>query len=300
VSNGTTRACAPALIVVAILLGAGYATTAWGHDKYGTRKHPLEGRRYETMRGLAEYLDQAARAAVDGANRSGTDRRPSEGKVLSSIRAFGRRADGFHRMTDDYQASLFDVPELVEDLSKRARSVNGRLRSARVLESTYADWDAVLDVLARMRQLLAGGEVEVPMARADWHLEDEVAGSGQGWLSMLSVERRHEFRQLAGSLHRSAKRAHHGAKRTARQHPDGAQASVDALRQFVDQARALRERTAVGQVDPRLVGPVVSQLLEDARRTDRSLRDGQRFRPVWPEWGRTIILLEQMDRLVRS
>ena len=52
-------------------------------------------------------------------------------------------------------------------------------------------------------------------------------------------------------------------------------------------------------MNPREMAPIVSRLLQEARDTDRSLRDTRVFPEVWDEWGQTINVLSQMVDLVR-
>jgi hypothetical protein len=68
----------------------------------------------------------------------------------------------------------------------RLRSRRKRSRDSHaVLESTDDDWEAVLDVLGRMKLLLAGGDVEVPAAHV---------------VAPLSGPALKEFRQLLATL----------------------------------------------------------------------------------------------------
>src|SRR5262249_21667808 len=80
----------------------------------------------------------------------------SEQRFLSAIQDFARRADRFHSRMDNYQTSPWDVDSEVRVLLRQARSVNGRLRSAHAFEETYDNWNDVLDVLGRMRRVMAG------------------------------------------------------------------------------------------------------------------------------------------------
>ena len=47
------------------------------------------------------------------------------------------------------------------------------------------------------------------------------------------------------------------------------------------------------------MAPIVSRLLQDARDTDRSLRDTRVFPEVWDQWAETINVLSQMVDVVR-
>src|SRR2546426_11508579 len=63
-----------AVAVAALAAGAGRASaqTVWG-----TYEQPLEGRRFETMRALAHYLDEAAQDALAGTVQAPPPRPPA-------------------------------------------------------------------------------------------------------------------------------------------------------------------------------------------------------------------------------
>jgi len=267
-----------------VLLGPSLRAAS-AETPYGTRDRSLEGQRYEKLRALARHLDATARGALEGASDDAQHGTSSEARFLSSIRAFARSADAFHGMMDDYRTLPFDVPTQVDDLTTRARRVNGDIRSARALENTYDDWEAVLEVLERMRLLLGGRDVEVPAAHV---------------VAALSGSRLQEFRQLAHDVHISATLAHETAKRDRGDYLDRGQQFVAELHYFAAQSRDLHSRADAGQVNPQQIGPIVDRLLEDARGADRRMRDARAFTSVWHDSGRTITILQRMASLVRS
>ena len=57
---------------------------------YGTRDRPLEGQRYETLRALANRLDETARGALEGAAAEARRGASSseEDRFMPSIRSF--------------------------------------------------------------------------------------------------------------------------------------------------------------------------------------------------------------------
>jgi hypothetical protein len=265
-------------------LGASIQTTAAETWK-GPGDRPLESRRYETLRGLARHLDETAQGALEGAADDARHGTTSDSRFLSSIRAFAQRAHDFHTVTDGDQKLAVEVPARVSDLTTLAHQVDGRIRAARALESTYDDWDAVLDVLERMRLLLDGREVTVPSAHV-------VAALGGASLQ--------EFRQLAGALEISATRAHDGAKRDLGDYRDRGRQFLGELEYFAAQSRDLHGRAEAGRVNPQEIGPIVDRVLEDARQADRRMRDARVFTSVWDDSGRTIVILRRMANLVRS
>src|SRR5712691_4682015 len=272
-------------VAASIVLGPSLQTAS-AETQYGTRDRPLEGQRYETLCALAHHLAETARGALEGAvgdSQDGTS--SSEARILSSIRSFARGAHDFHLMVDNYRTSPFEVPARVDALTTRAHQVNDRIRSARVLESTYDDWEAILDVLERMRALLAGRDIGVPAAHV---------------VAPLSGSRLQEFRQLAHDLDISATQAHQRAQRDVGDYRSRGQQFLGELYYFEVQGRDLRRRADAAQVSPQQIGPIVDRLLEDARQADRIMRDARVFTSVWDDAGRTITLLRRMAGLVRS
>jgi hypothetical protein len=259
---------------------------ASAESPYGTRHRPLEGKSYETLRALAQHLDETARGALEGATDDVQQAESSaEARFLSSIRSFARRADDFQRMVGSYPTSPFEVPAHVEDLATRAHQVNDSIHSAHALKNTYDDWEAVLDVLERIRLLLVGGDVEVPAAHV---------------VAALSGSRLHEFRQLALEVANGATQAHEKAKQDVGDYPARGQQFVGELHYFAVQSRELHDQADAGPVDPQQIGPIVDHLLAQAREADRRMRDARVFASVWDDSGRTITILLQMTRLVRS
>lgn len=274
-----------AIPAAGILLGASFAAAS-AETPYGTHDRPLDGLRYETLRALANHLDETARGALEGAaddSRDGTS--SSEAKILSSVRSFARAAGDFHRMVDNYRTVPFEVPAQLDALAARAHQVNDRIRAAHALESTYDDWDAILDALARMGLLLAGRDVDVPAPHV---------------VAPLSGPRLQEFRQLANDLQVSAMQAHEQAKRDVGEYRARGRQFLGELYYFAVQSRDLRSRADATRVNPQQIGPIVDRLLEDARQADRRMRDARVFTSVWDDSGRTVTILRRMASLVRS
>ena len=148
--------------VTGILLVGSFEPTARARVTNDGSRNPLKGARYQTMRTLVHYLDEAAQGALDGATKEAQDGKSPPARFLPSIRSVARRADRLHRMVDAGQASGLEIAAVVDDLTRRARQVDARMRSAQVLGSIYQDWDAVLGLLARMTQLLDGRDARAP------------------------------------------------------------------------------------------------------------------------------------------
>jgi hypothetical protein len=273
-----------ATVAAGLGLGAS-AQTAWAETWKGPGDRPLGSQRYETLRALARHLDETAQGALEGAVDDARHGTSSDSRYLSSIRSFARRAHDFHTTIESDQKLVVEVPARVGDLTTLARELNGRIRSAGALKSTYDEWDAMLDVLDRMGFVLAGRTVEVPPAHV---------------VAALSGSNLQEFRQLARDLDISATRAHATAKRDVGDYRQRGRQFLGELEYFAAQSRDLRSRADVGQVNPQQIGPIVDQVLEDARQADRRMRDAQVFSAVWDDSGRTILILRRMANLVRS
>jgi hypothetical protein len=152
------------VVTVAAGFGLGGSLQAAAAPRTAPGDRPLESGRYETLRGLARHLDKTAQGALGGAAHVARRRTPSETRFLSSVRSFARRAHDFRTAIDDHPPSAAEVPARVRDLSTIAHQVDDRIRAARALEGTYDDWEAILDILERMRLLLTGHGA--PAARA--------------------------------------------------------------------------------------------------------------------------------------
>jgi hypothetical protein len=292
---------------------------------YGTYEQPLEGRRSETMRALAHYLDETAQDALAGvvqARRRGT---AADRRYITSVRDFARQAERFHQRMDDYEVQSFDIPDEVDYLTARARRVNQQLRQARAFESTYGDWNSVIDVLNRMRRLLNGEEVEVPPAHDEYGDYNRdygyLGGGGVGTRgnprhdsgipshdtgipshdtggSSLTGARLQQFRELAHQLDTNATQALQVAERSVST-TDRARGILADLRHFATQAGDVHRRSDANELATRDIQPIVNHLLEDARIADRSMRDARLFSDAWDEWARTIDTLNRMADLLR-
>lgn len=290
-----------------ILVGPAVQTVSAQSVIYGTRNRPLEGRRYETMRALAHYLDQTAQSAMQTAVADAR-RGASERRLLPLIRDFARRADEFHARMDNYEATRRDVPPQVTDLIMRARRVNERLGGTYLATTTREDWTNVVEVLDRMKRLMAGEDVQVPPAHAgfedydrDYGMFGGVRRTGDEGASVLGLSgsRLEDFRRLAHDLDQSALRSHQIAETNRANYTTRQQEFLSDLRRFAERAHDVHERADAGDVNPREMGPIVNRLLQDARATDRSLRDTRVFPQVWDEWARTIDVLNRMADIVR-
>src|ERR1700687_1687110 len=157
--GGIMRLAAPMTLTVML---AGGSITAFAQTTYGTYEQPLEGRRYETIRALANYVDETAHDAYDAAREDARHGSRTARTLLPALRSFATAAADFHDRLDNYDASTADVPDDVDALTVRARRIEARLRNARGVGSTAQAWPDVMDGLDRMKRAVAGQDVEVP------------------------------------------------------------------------------------------------------------------------------------------
>ena len=268
-----------------VLLLAAFAPVVTSVESVGPEESKLAGPRFATMRLLARYLDETAQGLLEGASDATLHGTAEEARFLSSIRTFARSARDFRSAVDAYQGTPFDVTARLGALTEVARALEERLRAAGVLERTFPEWSAVTEVLDRMRQLLAGVDVEVPPAYV---------------VPMLSGDRLEQFRQLAGALDQSASRAHERARSELGSYQERGVQFLGELHYFAAVSRDLRARADTGDVSPKGIGAIVDGVLNEARDADRRMRDAKVFKEVWDDSSRTITILERMASLVRS
>ena len=245
----------------------------------------LVGPRYQTLRSLARYLDETAQGLLEGASDSVLAEPSSDARFLTPVRAFARSARDFRSSVDAYAEAPFDVALRVGALAEVCRAVEERLRNAGVLAQTYPEWAAVSDVLERMRLSLSGGEVDVPAAYV---------------VPLLTGARLARFQQLTASLDESTAGAHARARQELDRYKDRGAQFVGELHYFAALTKDVRTRADTGSVSPKAVGPVVDDLLKEAREADRRMRDADVFKEVWDASSRTITILQEMASLVRS
>jgi len=145
----------PALLFFA----TGCATHGGAYDHYDGRDHSY-GQRYQTMRALARDLDRRAERAADRAREMAHHRGRRERNFLNSIDDFARRADRFNRRLDRDRDARWDMRDEVNALNRDAQDVNREIRDAHVYERTFREWEAVLDVLDRINNVVAGYDAD--------------------------------------------------------------------------------------------------------------------------------------------
>jgi hypothetical protein len=294
IPSRSLRAAALAAGSLFACAGSASAQVTWG-----TYEQPLEGRRYDMLRALANYLDETSQAMLQSATQDARSGTAAQRRLIPTVRTFVRQAQEFHRSVDSYQAQPDDVVDDVNFMIVRAKRLSDRLRASRGFASTQSDWRNVNDALDRMRRLLAGEDVQVPPAYGD--LEDTERDYGpfrdvyQGTRGLTGASLQ-EFRRLAHDLDASAARAVQLAQQGGA--TPGGDRFMSDLQHFATQADNVHQRADANVVDPSEIAPIVSHLLEDARAADRNMRQAGALRNVWYEWSRAMSVLSRMNDLV--
>lgn len=121
----------------------------------------LMGPAYETLRGLAAALRTEMGHALEGTEAAVAQGRPVRVHV-PGVRMFTRRTERFQGSVDSYRAQPFDVVATAGMMHSRAGMLRRRVRTSMALQHTWEDWDAAVELLDRIRRLLAGETVTVP------------------------------------------------------------------------------------------------------------------------------------------
>lgn len=288
------------LALAGILAGAAAPAAAAQLVKTDER---MDSSDYATLRSLAEYVDDGAEFALEEARATvGESRTARERNLMTALRRFQQQALRFHNRVDQYEFEPWRLDNELAQLRTAARNVNRQLRRVPAMRDTFEDWDMVMSDIADMQRVVGGTDVALRRPDPEWdtrtgeHHDPQVPVFGT---DTLRGQRLEEFRTLTRDLDARAGRAYQTA-RTMRADDSGtgAQLLVD-LEHFARQTSQVRARTDAGDVRPRDIGPLVTHLLEDARRADASMRRARVYSTVWDEWAGVIRNLEQMSTLVR-
>jgi hypothetical protein len=115
-----------------------------------------------------------------------------------------------------------------------------------------------------------------------------------------AVGARGEFAQLAQELDERASRAHEVAERRSASLGRGEQELFARLHRFSDQAHLFHERVEAGQLSRGRLSGSLHQLRDEARDTDRSLRQAEVSPEARDEWHDVLRVLDRMVSLVRG
>ena len=291
-----------ALGLAAMLASVGPSAIA--QTTYGTYEQPLEGRRFETLRALANYVDESAHDAYDAAREDARHGSRSIRTLLPALRTFASAAADLHDRLDSYDASSEDVPDEVDALTARARRIEARLKVTRGAGSTAQSWTDVMDGLERMRRALAGQDVDVPYGdsgSADYDRDYGSFGnrpSRPGVNGGLAGAQLEEFHQLSHQFADGVSRTYEIAWRQQKNFP-GTESLVADLRNLTQEAYDVHQRADLSAVNAGEVRPMVDRLLAQARQVDQKMRSQRVFNQVWDQWTRAIEVANQMATLVR-
>ena len=260
---------------------------------------------YATLRGLAEYVDDGAQFTLEQARAvlgQGAGRTADERAFMQALRTFVQQARTFHNRVDEYEFRPWSMSQDLNRLRTSARTVNGRLRRLPELRDTFEDWDRVRADLEDIQRLLGGADVTLRRPDPEWdtgsgpHHEPAWPTYGSGDFASARLE---EFRAFARDLDASTQRAVAAARRQRADYSENGAQHLADLEHFATQTRDTLARVQRDVVRPRDIGPLVTHLLEDARRVDQSMRRARVFTGVWDEWTRSVETLNRMVALTR-
>ena len=297
------------IVALAVVGGAAIRMPAPAHAQLV--KSELEGDRYATLRGLAEYVNEGAEFVLQEAIENSGVAEGRDTALVTSLRDFSRRAAALHQRVDRDRARPAVLVTDVSRLQTLARRVNVRLRRERGLQDLYEDWDGVTRDLADMRRVIAGRDVELRAPDREWtdreprddRPRDDSTGDryGRGGFreAVLTRDQMVEFKGLSHDLDTQARKVLDLAERRRADYTGRGDQLLADLRAFVTRTAELHTQSDQGMVRPREVGPNVEQLLTDARAVDQSMRNTRVFETVWNEWAKTIQILESMTAFLR-
>ena len=286
-----------------LLVGGGLPGLASAQSfefRIGTGDRPLVGRSFETMRALSHYLDQLAQHAAVEAQENAHHGSSDEAAAIDSIASFGEHVADFHERIDEYLVTPWDLGRDVQDLDRQARSVNNRLGRARLNQHVINDWYQVLDTLARMKRVLNGQDVDVPITRypgRDYQRD---------YQSFFSDDRPGAQRFIEGSslatlqtdlhnLDASVTRAHELAETAMNGRNDASRRLFERIHSFNTHTSELHRYSDMDRIDPRELGPAIQGLATEARSVNQALRQARAIPEVWEEWAE---VLRGLDRLM--
>ena len=287
-----------------VLLVAGAAPSPASAQSFrfqiGGRNRPLAGRSFETMRALSHYLDQLAEHAAFEAQENAHHGTSGEASAIDAMTNFAGRASDFHERMDSYLDSPWDLPNEVQDLDRQARNVNSRLRRGHFYEHVNSDWYQVLDTLERMKRVLYGQDVDVPIAHnqgRDYQRDYEpfFRSNGHGGVFYLEGSNLNAVRSDLHNLDARVTRAHEVAEAAMNGRNGATQNFFERIHAFNDRVSDLHRYSDQDRIDPRDLRPTLESLSNEARSVDRALRQARAIPEVWDEWA---AVLDTLDRLM--
>ena len=286
-----------------LLTGGGVPSPASAQSfefRIGTGTRPLGGSSFETMRALSHYLDQLAAHAAIEAQENAHHGSADEASAIGAITRFGSHASDFHERMDEYLDNPWDLPREVQDLDRQARSVNSRLRRGHFNEHVTNDWYQVLDTLERMKRVLYGQDVDVPIThyrgrdyQRDYQpfLQFNLPGSRM-YIEGSSLN---AVRSDLHNLDAHVTRAHEVAEAAMNGRSNASQRFFERIHAFNDRTRELHRYSDMDRIDPRELRPTLEGLSNEARSVNQAMRQAHAIPEVWDAWE---AVLQTLDRLL--
>lgn len=283
---------------LAIACGTTYSTPP--ADTYPASGE-LEGSRYETMRVLASRLVERIEATHSELRATRTAE--SEMGLLSDLLERSRR---FRERMEDYGNPPRYVRTDVEELDRLARDYENRTRDIQASQRAVDNWRGALDVIDRMKRVLAGENVDIPPAGSPTggstyppYPSSPSYPSGGTYGSVLSGTALEDFRRTAHEVVVRASLARDTAERSGTAYSDSERRLLADMSYFVSAARELDTRATASTVNRQDVRPYVDRMLEDARRLDRAMRDANAYSRVWSDWAEVLRGVQRLSDMVR-
>jgi hypothetical protein len=142
--------------------------------------------------------------------------------------------------------------------------------------------------------IILGGCVSTPYDRGSRYGHPYVPPSDD-----RAIGSRGEFARLAHELDDRAFRAHEIAERRFAGFGRGEQELFARIHHFSDQVHLFHEQLETGELSGGRLRGSLEHLIEDARETDRSMRQAQVFPETRDEWQGVLRVLDRMLALVR-
>jgi hypothetical protein len=297
-----------ALLVAAAPFFAVACGTTYSSPPPDTGGGDIQGSRYETMRVLSERLVDRLQITRDELRNSrvATGDQPLLEDLLDRARRFRDRMSDYSNPARYIQAD-------VDELDRMARDLDNRTRYVQASQRAVDNWNSALDVIDRMRRVLAGQDVEVPPA---------VVTSGgtyptnpnnptyptsptqpyptqPSYGSVLSGSALDDFRRNAHEVVVRSTLARDTAERAGSGYNDAARRVASDMSYVVSGARDLENRASATSVYRSDVKTAADRLLEDARRVDRSMRDANLYSGAWTDWSEVLRLLQRLSDISR-
>jgi hypothetical protein len=292
-----------ALLVAAAPFLAVACGTTYSSPPPDTGGGDIQGARYETMRVLSERLVDRLQVTRDELRNSRTA--SADQPLLDDLVERARR---FKDRMSDYSNPARYIQADVDELDRMARDLDNRTRYVQASQRAVDNWNSALDVIDRMKRVLAGQDVDVPppvvtsggstyptYPTSPTQPYPTQPSSG----SVLSGSALEDFRRTAHEVVVRATLARDTAERAGSGYNDAARRIASDMSYVVTGARDLENRASAANVYRGDVRTAADRLLEDARRVERSMRDANLYSGAWTDWSEVLRLLQRLSDMAR-